>query len=162
MINYFINFVQKNLIVILVVMTLIALLSFSFKKFRRLIYGGLTLGTASLGFVVMHRAGLGFNQFYEFVQKAMYSSTKILEEIQQCLIENKIILSEIVSLGSGFMFDPLYVCDTFYAYNIQYAIYELASLIAEIKIEIKTRLTTMKEEFVRKINLSKFTYAYRL
>ena len=32
--------------------------------------------------------------------------------------ENKIVLSEIVSLGSGFMFDPLYVCDTFYAYNI--------------------------------------------
>ena len=162
MINYMIDFIQHNLFTILAILALLIVLSFAFKNIRRVIYGGIATALTSLGFAFMHKAGLGFNSFYDAFTKVVYSSTRLVEEIQEALLINRSALSITVSLESDYILSSLYLCDTFYSSNFKMFFIELTYFYNEIKIQIKEEIETIKESLVKRVNRSSFNFVYRL
>lgn len=161
MINYVINFIQKNFIIISVMLILVIAFSLSFKSVRRLMYGGLATGLTSISFAIMHKAGLGFNAFYEGFVKMVYQLSKPIEELQTLLVENK-ILFQVVSLENDYLNGQFYLYDTFTAYNISYLFTDIKEYFFEIKVEFVNSFRSLKEGLLKKVNLSKFTFSYRL
>lgn len=161
MINYLIDFVQRNLMIIIAILSFAILLSLSFKKVRRLMYGGLATGLTTLGFAIMHKSGLGFDSFYDVLTKIVYSVTKVIGSIQDAVMENRMFL-QIVSLESDYLNGQLCVYDTFAVYYARCFLAQIYDYFFEIKVKFISYLTISKESLISKINLSRYTFAYRL
>lgn len=161
MINYLIDFIQNNLIVILTILLVIIVLSFSFRSVRRIMYGGLATGLTTLGFAIMHKTGLGFNNFYEILTRIIYHTTKILSGVQDVMIENRFIL-QMVSLESDCINSQLCVYDTFTVYNAKQFFVDIYDYFFEIKVNFIKEFSIVKDTLIKKINLSKFSFTYRL
>ena len=161
MINFVIYFVQKNLIILLVILLFVVLLSLSFKSVRRLMYGGVATTLTTVSFAIMHKAGLGFNAFYEVFVRIVYQLTKPIDELQSLLVENR-ILTQLVSLESDCINGQLYLYDTFTAYNICNLFARIGRYFLEMKVEFTNIIHSLKGVLLKKINLSKYTFAYRL
>ncbi|MBR6071644.1 MAG: hypothetical protein IKP77_02280 [Acholeplasmatales bacterium] len=161
MINFVIEFLQRNLIIVVAILSFAILFSLSFKKIRRIMYGGIATGITTLGFVILHRFGLGFNAFYDIFVKIATSVIKVIEGIQETMIENRMVL-QIVSLESDYLNDQLYVYDTFAVYYAKCFLTQIYDYFFEIKDKLFKNLAIIRENFIKKINLSKYTFAYRL
>ena len=161
MINFVINFVQKNLVILLVILLFVILLSLSFESVRRIMYGGVATTLTTVSFAIMHKAGLGFNAFYEAFVKVIYSLSRQIDELQSLLVGNR-ILTQLVSLESDCLNGQFCLYDTFTAYNISYLFVRINRYFLEIKVEFTNKIRSLKTVLLKKINLSKYTFAYRL
>lgn len=163
MINYMINFIQTNSIIILVILSSLVILSLASKKFRALMYGGIIASSISLSFAVMHKMGYGFDTFYEYFQKAVYVITREIEEAQNLLASSKTIFhATIVSLSSDDLIKSLYLDDTFSSFTVDLIIIDIKNVLSKIKISVTERIETVKEVIsVKNTNKSRLSLVYR-
>ena len=163
MINYMINFIQSNSIIILVILSSLVLLSLASKRFRAFMYGGIITSSISLAFAVMHKMGYGFTTFYVYFEKTVYTVTRGIEEAQSLLSTSKTIFqATVVSLSSDDLVKSLYLNDTFYSFTLDLLIIDLRTTIDDIKISLNARIEIIKEFIsVKKTNKSRLSLVYR-
>ncbi len=163
MINYMINFIQEHIIIILAVLSSLVFLSLASKRFRRFMYGGVAAGSLSLVFAIMYKCGYGFETFYEYFSKVIYSVTRGIEEAQNLLASSKTLFQAlVVSLDSDQLVKSLYLNDTFYSFTVELILVDFCNLIDEIKIKVLEIIEIIQDKFnVTKTNRSRLTFVYR-
>jgi hypothetical protein len=163
MIGYFIDFIQNNIFMIIAILVSVILLSLAFKHFRRVMFGGLITGTVSLILAIIHKAlGYGLQSFYSLFQRVFYFVTRYIELAQNQLIENKSVLSLVVTLlESDEMLKLILTNKLTLDLFIDLAKTDFKCFIQNIKIAFNKISTNIQYVYVRKINRSSLAFVYR-
>ena len=159
MIKFTLDFIQNNIMVLSLLLTIVVVLFVVSKYIRRIIYALISSGVLTLFFLILYKLGLGFESVYEFVNKFLYTISDYLSEIQAALFRCKNILSFANAIKSYAEITSVYAGHSKELYSLP--ILFISSFITEVEVEFITLATTVKEVVVKKIKLSTYSFVYR-
>ena len=163
MINYMLEFIQNNFVIITVLLTITVLFSIAYKIVRRIMYVGLGAGAISLILAILHKFGYELDTFYLYFQRTIYSTTRFLECMQNALMSNKFVINFTVSLiENNMLFKAFTLYRKFYMISFMVLLNNLVMFINEIIIRAKEVFNNIKEIIVKKINRPSLKFVYRL
>ena len=163
MIGYLVDFIQNNIFMIIAIAVVVVFLSLAFKHFRRVMYGGIIAGSLSLILAVIHKVvGNGLESFYAMFQRVFYTVTRYISLAQEQLIQNRSILSLVVTLlESDELLKSVLTNKITLNLFVNLAKTDFKLFINNINISVQNASANIKQVFARRINRSSLAFVYR-
>lgn len=156
-----INFLNDYSLIISLILILIILFTVIFRRIRKYVYSSFITSFIPVLIAVLNELGFNFNFSLIFFDKLILIQMNLLDRLQNLLLNQRDSLFLLVNAENEVLVLSLDFVNNLYS-NIKMILINFKIATKATKLYIYKNIVIVRQEIVKRINLSRLTLVYRL
>ena len=156
-----INFLNDYSLIISLILILIILFTVIFRRIRKYVYSSFITSFIPVLIAVLNELGFNFNFSLIFFDKLILIQMNLLDRLQNLLLNQRDSLFLLVNAENEMLVLSLDFVNNLYS-NIKMILINFKIATKATKLYIYKNIVIVRQEIVKRINLSRLTLVYRL